>query len=161
MRRGQIALWIGTVGGIGYLPWVPGTWGSLVGLLAGLLMHRWLDPLMAVGLFLVLCPLVASVCTHAERELGRHDAPPIVLDEVVGMAAIILLLPPGALTPIWGVAAFLSFRLFDIVKPPPLRRLARLPAGWGILADDLGASAYSCLLLWGIPMLTQSVVHSP
>lgn len=148
MRGRGLAAWIATVGGVGYLPWAPGTWGSLIGVLLGLLACRWLQPVPATIALLLVCPVVAMVCTQAERALQRHDAPPIVLDEVIGMAAVLLLLPRMALSPVLVIIAFVAFRVFDIVKPPPLRRLARLPGGWGILADDLGASAYSLAILW-------------
>lgn len=147
MRWRGMAVWMATGGGIGYLPWAPGTWGSGVGLLLGLLVVRVVQPPLSVVGLLFLCPLCATVCTRAERALGRHDAPPIVLDEIVGMAAILLALPSVAASPVLLLTGFAVFRAFDIVKPPPLRWLATLPAGWGILADDLGASAYTLLIL--------------
>lgn len=156
-NRWKPAVWMATGGGIGYLPWAPGTWGSGVGLLLGLLAVRVVQPPLSVVGLLLLCPLCAAVCTRAERALGRHDAPPIVLDEIVGMAAILLALPSVAASPVLLLTGFAAFRAFDIVKPPPLRRLATLPAGWGILADDLGASLYTLLLLKVLSVLAYSV----
>jgi phosphatidylglycerophosphatase A len=88
------------------------------------------------------------ICSAAERQIGQHDPPAIILDEVWGMAAIVMVLPWVAVSWMWPLTAFLGFRLFDIVKPPPLKLLARLPAGWGIMADDFGAAAYAIILLW-------------
>ena len=137
-----------TLGGIGWSPWAPGTWGSAVGLLLGLLAVRIISPPLAV-LVLALTFLVGvSCCARAERSLDRHDPPAVVLDEAWGMAAILMTLPWTTRSAPWCLAAFLLFRVFDIVKPPPLKRLANLPGGWGIMADDLGAAAYTVLLLW-------------
>jgi phosphatidylglycerophosphatase A len=66
------------------------------------------------------------------------------VDEVVGMWASLLFLP---LTPVAVAAAFLFFRLFDVVKPWPAGALERLPAGWGIMADDLAAGVYANLVV--------------
>lgn len=80
----------------------------------------------------------------AERALGRHDDPRIVVDEVVGFWFAAALLPRrfGVL-----LAAFVLFRVFDAFKPPPLGRLEALPGGWGIVLDDAGAGAAANLLV--------------
>ena len=147
-RGHDVSSIVATVGGLGYLPWAPGTWGSAVGLILGLLCVRtlsWSAALIALPLSFVVGALV---CTHAERALGQHDPPAVILDEVWGMAAVILIFP--WITFSWAllVVAFLSFRAFDILKPPPLKRLARLRGGWGIMADDAGAAAYTALVLF-------------
>jgi phosphatidylglycerophosphatase A len=90
----------------------------------------------------------ARLCGAAEQELAQHDPPAVVLDEVWGMAAVVIALPQLRVSWWWLVASLLLFRFFDIVKPPPLKRLAQLPGGWGIMADDLGAAAYTALTLW-------------
>ena len=106
-------------------------------------MLLWLSLLV---LTFILCTIS---CSEAERTLGVHDAPAIILDEVWAMTFIVILNPwavwlwPGLL----GIA-FLLFRFFDIVKPPPLKHLARLTGGWGIMADDLGAAVYTVIILW-------------
>ena len=77
--------------------------------------------------------------------MGRKDPGPVVLDEAAGICLTLLFQPfkHGA----WVfVAGFLAFRLFDITKPPPARQLEKLPAGWGILLDDLAAAVYANLL---------------
>lgn len=127
----------------------PGTWGTVVGLGAGWLAVQTVTaPAAAV---IVVGGFVASavICTAAEESLEQHDAPSIILDEAWAMAAIVLAAPwTAAADPGWLIAAFVLFRGFDIVKPPPLKRLARFPRGWGIMADDAGAAVYTLLVLW-------------
>ena len=118
--------------------------GLLVGVLAVRMAGQPVGLLLLVGTF-VGCALI---CTQAERHLAQHDPPSVILDEVWGMAALPVALPSIASSALLLLASFLLFRLFDIVKPPPLKRLARCPAGWGIMADDLGAAAYTILILW-------------
>ena len=76
------------------------------------------------------------VCGRADRALGTHDNPRIVLDEVVGVWIAAAGLPREARP---ALLAFALFRLFDSVKLPPYRWLERLPGGLGVVADDLGA----------------------
>lgn len=139
----KAAVYLATVGGVGRLPVAPGTWGSALGLGLGLL-----APPVAVIFLAVTFVASALICTQAERALGEKDPRPVILDEVWAMAAVIMALPWIAASPWRLLAGFLLFRYFDIVKPPPLRRLERLPGGWGIMADDLGAGAYTVLILW-------------
>ena len=74
------------------------------------------------------------------------------------MAAIIMALPWLSASPWRLMAAFGLFRFFDIAKPPPLRRLERLPSGWGIMLDDLGAAIYTVLTLWVVTKI-MALVH--
>ncbi len=151
----QAASVLATVGGLGRVPWAPGSWGSAVGVLAGLLAVRTVSPILLMPLLAVSFTVCALICSHAERYLERHDPPIVILDEVWGMATIIMVRPSLAVSWTWLLAAFLFFRVFDIVKPPPLRQLAALPAGWGIMADDAGAAAYA----WGLLVLLQWLLH--
>ena len=138
---------LATAGGLGRLPAAPGTWGSLLGLGAGWLTLRVELPAPLWLLLAVKFAACAWIAGVAERALDRHDAPEIVIDEVWGMAAVLVILPASAASAWSLLAAFALFRAFDILKPPPLKMLARLPGGWGIMADDAGASAYTILLL--------------
>jgi phosphatidylglycerophosphatase A len=144
-----LALTIATCG-VGYFPLAPGTWGSLVGVAIFLGVQRF-RPASAAQLFvlaeLVLIALVTVVgiwaASQTERLSGRKDPGKVVIDEVAGQ--LIALLPVPFLNAGWWsiVAAFLFFRLFDIVKPYPARRLERLHAGFGIMCDDLVAGVYA------------------
>jgi phosphatidylglycerophosphatase A len=84
--------------------------------------------------------------TIAARESGRHDPGFVVIDEVAGQWIALLGSPAD-----WkhGLIALVLFRLFDITKPFPARQLERLPAGWGIVFDDVAAGLYA----WGVAAL--------
>jgi len=126
---------LATLWGLGKSPLAPGTLGSLVGglLCLPLLLLPWPAHLAAAA-------MVAGVAVWAAGQtaaaLGRPDPQVVILDETAGMLLAAILLPA---TPYELAAAFLLFRLFDVVKPGPLERLERLPGGWGIVLDDLAA----------------------
>jgi phosphatidylglycerophosphatase A len=128
--------------GVGYVPFAPGTFGSAAGL--GI---WWLLPasgLVQVAAILILFAIGTWSGTVAEHHFGRPDPGQVVLDEVAGMLVTLLFIP---VRPAGAVAAFLLFRLFDIVKPYPANRLERLPGGAGIMADDIMAGIYANLTL--------------
>ena len=94
------------------------------------------------------CVLFSSDAIEAT---GKKDPPEVVVDEVAGQTLTLL---PFSLYDISGneiiivtLAGFILFRLFDIIKPWPCRKLEKLPAGWGILADDLMAGFYAAIVL--------------
>ena len=137
---------LATVGGLGDRFPAPGTTvGSLAAaaLFAALVLLGRLParPVAAAGLA-ALVPLAVWACGAEAARRGIPDPGPVVLDEVAGQwLALSLLAIAGsrALRPHHLVVSFLLFRFFDILKPWPIRRLERLPGGWGIVADDLGA----------------------
>ena len=150
----RLARTIATVGELGWSPRAPGTIGSAVGWLIGVLGLSHAGA--AARLVTVIVGTVAGVIasTRAERELNRHDPSCVIIDEVIGMAAVFALMPAVARS-VWQAGiAFGLFRLFAIVKPPPLKWLSRFPAGWGIVLDDLGATAYTCLILAAVKSLS-------
>jgi phosphatidylglycerophosphatase A len=122
---------VATGGYIGYVPIASGTWGSVLGI--GLFLLLALCSLSVYGIALV-CLLAVGIWTagEAEKLLGRKDASPIVIDEIVGMLVTYCAVP-AAVLPV--AVGFLAFRLFDIYKPVP--QLERLPGGWGVMLDDL------------------------
>ncbi|MGA9117289.1 MAG: phosphatidylglycerophosphatase A [Bacteroidota bacterium] len=155
------AVLLATCGGIGRLGWAPGTAASATGLLllAALRAGAASPPLEAV-LLLVLVFAGRSAAFRAASSLGHRltegaaylkrtlgqaapshpDPSAVVIDEVAGMWAAMLFVPltwPSAL------AAFILFRLLDILKPFPVRQAERLGRGWGIMMDDLAAGAYA------------------
>jgi len=142
----SLALALATGFGSGYSPIVPGTAGSLVGLIL-FLPAQALPPagLLAAMAILVIAGVVAA--GHVARLVGIEDPGIVVVDEVAGMWVSLLFLP---LTPVTAAAAFVIFRIFDVVKPFPARRLEDLPGGYGIMCDDLMAGAYANLVLRGI-----------
>lgn len=146
-----------TLLGLGYLPVVPGTWGSGGAVLvwgcawwavaAAGAPQWWLDVLVAG---LIVLGSIGSVVwgDWAVAFFESKDPKPFVLDEAVGQWVSLLLLPVPSAAAAWAVAAvqFVAFRVFDILKPPPARQLEHLPAGWGILADDLMSAVYANLV---------------
>ena len=146
MRRAIRAL--ATAGGVGYLPVAAGTAGSFVGLLLGLA-TRSLEFRPQLALLFAGFLLSVAVSTAAEQDFGIHDAPMIVIDEVCAMWAVCVVVPAACHQLLPALGAFLLFRVFDISKPFPLKPLSRLPAGWGIVCDDLGAAVYASLILYG------------
>ena len=138
--------------GAGLSPVAPGTAGSLA--TAGVLYAVALTgPSYATWTLVLLAGLlVASALTvllgpWAVAHFGREDPQPVVLDEAAGVCLTAVGLPLVGPHAAWTVvAAFVAFRLFDVTKPPPARQLERLPAGWGILCDDLAAAVYANLL---------------
>lgn len=141
-------LWTSCLG-LGLLPGAPGTWGSLfpaalfmaAGILFGPAAAIWtMAALLGVG-----C-VVSVVCSPSViAQTGRTDPGQIVSDEVAGQALALLLAQWIAPVDFCLMPAFLFafFRFFDIVKPWPCKTLEKLPAGWGILADDLAAGLWA------------------
>jgi len=140
----RLALALATGGGVGYLPGMPGTWGSLlVGLPLWWLLSR-LGP-WGYGLaWLVLLGVGLWAADRAWQLLGEADHPAIVIDEVAGLLAALAWAP--ARWP-WVAGAFIAFRALDILKPFPLKHLERLPGGLGVVLDDVAAGVLARLLL--------------
>lgn len=91
------------------------------------------------------CVIVLGVWSSTQvEEIWGIDNKRVVIDEIAGMLVSVLLLPVTIPT---FVAAFILFRFFDIVKPLYIRRLEKLPKGWGVMADDIAAGLYTNLLL--------------
>lgn len=129
--------------GVGYLPLMPGTFGSLVGIAVFLLLGSFRLQVVAVVLITLFGIWAAS---RTERLLRLKDPGKVVVDEVAGQ--MIALLPLSASPARSGViVSFILFRLFDIFKPYPARRFERLRSGLGIMADDLVAGFYAALVL--------------
>jgi phosphatidylglycerophosphatase A len=140
----RIAFAVATFGFSGYAPVAPGTAGSAAGLLLILpllmLGVPWIGLVVAVALFFV----GVWSATRVEQHLGVEDPGLVVIDEVLGMLVSLLWLPLS-----WPVvvAAFLVFRVFDVIKPWPAGRFERLGGGLGIMADDAMAGVYANLVL--------------
>ncbi len=141
-----VAVAIATAGGAGYFPFAPGTVGSAVGV-ALYLLTRHLDPTWHVGLLVAVCAIGTWASTVAATHFGREDPGHVVIDEVAGQLATLLLLDVGL---VGAFVGFLIFRVLDIIKPWPANRLEALHGGFGIMADDVMAGAYGWVLLWGL-----------
>lgn len=130
--------------GSGLLPKMPGTWGTLAAIPLYLLIANyplWLYSLLT--LLLIIFSIYISGVTA--RDIGVHDHPGIVIDEIVGFLLTMLALPVNWL---WISAGFILFRIFDIWKPWPIRWVDRqVKGGVGIVVDDLLAAVYAWLIL--------------
>ncbi|WP_298134455.1 phosphatidylglycerophosphatase A [Acidiferrobacter sp.] len=145
MTRDRFSLWLATGLGVGWAPRAPGTMGSLAALALWWPAGSWGPGPYALVLAVALIVGV-PVTGRAAELLGRHDPPMVVWDEVAGMGVALCAVPHRIL---WFALAFGLFRLFDIVKPFPIARLEALPAGYGIMLDDVAAGAYAALLIQG------------
>lgn len=141
-----LALVIATCG-VGYLPLMPGTFGSLVGVGIFLLLTR-----VTSGMWLVLISIVVITfagiwaASRTEELSGRKDPGKVVVDEVAGQLISLLPLTIFTLRPLTVMVSFTLFRFFDIVKPYPARRLEALKGGYGIMCDDLVAGVYGAVI---------------
>ncbi|HVY94551.1 MAG TPA: phosphatidylglycerophosphatase A [Bryobacteraceae bacterium] len=147
MKRGP-AFWFATWFGCGLAPKAPGTFGSLGALVVAwpLIFHHGWQPLWFGGLAIaILYPAIQSA-TSVSVATGRKDPQIVVVDEVVGQW--LTLAGATRLTPLSVLFAFILFRLFDIWKPAPVRRLEKLPAGTGIVLDDAMAGIYGAVILY-------------
>ncbi|HTX18140.1 MAG TPA: phosphatidylglycerophosphatase A [Bacteroidota bacterium] len=126
----------------GYAPFASGTFGSMVGVLVYLIpgFEDLYVILPASAIVFILGSLAAGLM---ERGYG-HDPSIVTIDEVLGMWVSLLLLPKTAVVV---AAAFILFRFFDIIKPPPARIFDRMTGGWNIMLDDVVAGIYANLLL--------------
>lgn len=131
---------LATLFGAGRVPFAPGTLGALLGMpLALALRFSGLHPVLEGGLLLLLVAAAVLVTGRARKALSRPDPPEIVLDEFVSIPLTFFLLPAGLAWHWWALGFGLN-RALDILKPPPIRQLQRLPGGWGIVADDVAAA---------------------
>jgi phosphatidylglycerophosphatase A len=134
--------------GIGHLRPGPGTWASAVTvllwwLLASRLPSAWLIPTAMVWTAIATAIGIPAATREARRS-GLHDPSHVVIDEMAGQMLALIAAPIGWKTQL---AGFILFRCFDVLKPPPLRQLERLPEGAGIVIDDLGAGVYAWVAL--------------
>jgi phosphatidylglycerophosphatase A len=137
----HVHFWIATFLGIGKIPFAPGTWASLV---AAPLFYPLIDyPLIHLGTLAVVYFLGVYTTGEYAKNIGEIDPHSAVMDEVLGMGVAMLAIPRQ-----WPfvIMAIILFRLFDIWKPYPIRRIEKLPGGWGIMTDDLVAGLYA--LAW-------------
>ena len=139
--KNAAAKFIATFFYVGLIPIAPGTFGTLAAvpffwLISGLPLYAYLSITIALTLVFVW----ASSIT--ERIYNKRDPGQIVADEVSGYLVTMILVPPTAVNIVLG---FILFRLFDILKPPPVRRFEKLPRGWGVVIDDVAAGVYACI----------------
>ena len=138
---------VATFLGIGHLGAGPGTWASVVTILLWWLVCRILPDhhlLLAIAAAFVIIAIGIPASTRVARESGIKDPGFVVIDEVAGQMLPLIIAP---LRWKYLLLSLILFRCFDILKPPPLRALERLPEGTGIMLDDVGAGVYALIMM--------------
>jgi phosphatidylglycerophosphatase A len=131
--------------GAGLSPWAPGTAGTLVAIPLWWLVGGGYEPLVLLGVLAFLFAVGVWACERTGRDLGVSDHGAMCWDEIVAFLLVLAVVPED---PWWQAAAFLLFRAFDVVKPPPIRQLEmRFKGGFGVMFDDLLAAGYTLLVL--------------
>lgn len=152
--------------GLGFFRPAPGTWGSMPPVALAVILiwigtDYWLYQAILGALFIAASAACVAFGGYGEARFGRKDAAEIVADETAGQCLALMFWPVavhhfgewaargvfGQVRVLWAAAAaFLFFRLADIYKPWPARRLESLPRGWGVLMDDVIAGIYAAVL---------------
>jgi phosphatidylglycerophosphatase A len=146
----RLGVFLATCGYVGYAPVAPGTFGSVVGLgLYGLVRATGSVSVETAAIVLV-CVVGVWSGSIAERHFDGIDPGPVVIDEVLGMLVTLAYVPVGVTG---AVVGFFVFRILDIVKPWPARRLEALHGGFGIMADDGMAAVYGNVVMRGLVAL--------
>jgi phosphatidylglycerophosphatase A len=147
-EAGKLSWLIATFFGCGRIRPGPGTWASAATVLLWWLISQAAGARLQVPLALLLACLATALgipaATRVARESGSTDPSFVVIDEVAGQLIALIAAPVRWKTLL---AGFILFRAFDIVKPPPLRRLEKIPGGAGIMLDDVGAGLYALAIL--------------
>src|SRR5262245_43331729 len=147
-RSDWVAVVIATAGGAGFAPKAPGTAGSIVGVLIYLFIEA-----AQIGAYyphvIIFAFIVGIWASSRVERLWGHDSSRIVIDEVVGQMITFGIAAAGRyqLSAFHIILGFGLFRLFDIVKPFPIRHLERFKGGLGVVADDVGAGLYALVVL--------------
>lgn len=153
----KLALLISSVGGVGYLPIMPGTWGSLVVIVPALLLPVSGTMAVSYGVFAAVC-IFASLWSipKAQQQWGK-DPSAVVIDEAAGMA--LMLADPLVLSsPWWILTAFFVFRVYDVAKPYPIDRINDGVSALSVLADDLLAAVYGLVTVHVFFVATQYIM---
>lgn len=136
----------------GLLPKAPGTWGSVVGTILGVIFLYFLPPSSLVLFTILLTIISVKEINKYEQETGIHDAGKIVIDEIAGM---FLALSISGISIAGVILSFIFFRLFDIWKPSIIGKIDRdVEGGWGVMGDDLiagiagGLMSGLCLVIY-------------
>lgn len=146
----RLAVVIASSFGVGFSPIAPGTAGSVVSVLAWLALHHWCPSALRISIHLIwlgaLCLVGIWACTRCESWFGKVDPQQAVVDEVVGQQIAYV----GLVALDWRalLLGFALFRLFDVWKPYPIRKLQHLKGGVGVMLDDVLAGFYAFVILF-------------
>jgi len=133
--------------GSGLIRPAPGTWGTVSGLMLFAALKFSDISLLWLGVLCIVLAVVGTVAAHISAEkLGTHDHPGIVIDEWLGIWMVLIIIPFNTIH--W-LVAFVLFRLFDILKPPPIGWIdKRVHGGLGIMLDDVIAALFAIASWW-------------
>jgi len=139
---------VATFFGVGRMSPGPGSWGSAATVALWWLLTRWIASdwrIPAIGALAAIATLIGiPAATQISRASGLKDPQFVVIDEVAGQLITLIAVPVSWKSLLLG---FILFRGFDMVKPPPVRQLERLPEGFGIVLDDVAAGIYALVLM--------------
>jgi len=138
----RILLCFATFFYIGHLPIAPGTWASLVTtVLVYFIKPYWQAPVyFQIAAIVLIFLLGIPAASAAEKHFNKKDPRLCVIDEVAGQMVSLLLVPHSIS---FYIAGFFLFRVFDILKPFPVRNAEKIPGGFGIMLDDIAAGLYA------------------
>ena len=165
----RLALAISTCG-VGLLPFAPGTFGALVGLVIfyGLFIACKAAPQYFQATLIVVSLLISALgiwaSNRGEAIFGEKDAQRIVVDEVAGQLISFILIAPLLVAELSNptvmmIVGFLLFRAFDIFKPYPIKELQVLPTGLGVMFDDIVAGIYAAVVLSFLPLVAPQLLY--
>ena len=142
--RLKISEWIATCFKVGYLPFAPGTWGSVFAILLWWVLLKDLNTYIFGAIIIIFLLIGIVVSNIIIDQSGDHDPSYIIIDELVGQWLALFLIPDG----FFNIAiSFILFRFFDIIKPWPIRLIEKLPKGLGVMSDDLTAGLITLILI--------------
>jgi len=132
-------------GGVGLAPFAPGSFGTLLAWPIFWLLGPRLDVLAYFGVLAAFFAIGVWACDVTGRALGSPDHGGMVWDETTAFLLVLFFTPVYGF---WQIGAFLVFRAFDILKPPPIRYYERMfKGGWGVMIDDIVAAFYTLIVL--------------
>lgn len=156
------AYFIATLGGVGRLPWMPGTWATAFTLIVYRLAYPYLSASHYAAIVYLSTVLAISLCHKCAQDIKKNDPPELVIDEWVGVGWTLLPTFSHPPTLLWLLIAFGLFRFFDILKPGPIGDIDRhLHGGIGIILDDVLAGLFSGIILFFIHQCTTIRFFSP
>lgn len=126
---------------IGYMPFMPGTWISLVGIFFYIIFDKNPIYFALLGLFIILGFLL---CGKAEEIFEKKDPKNVVIDDLVGMMLVLSFIPKKFSIILM---SFIIFRIIDAIKPYPINRIEKLKGSLGIMFDDLVAASYTIFVV--------------
>ncbi len=128
--------------GVGYLPFIPGTFGSAAAMVLYFIIRH--NILLYAGVFLAVSVIGFITAGKAAKIFNKKDPGCVVIDEAAGILISFMFIPHDLK---WAVTGFLVFRLMDTLKPYPAARIERLPGSLGIMGDDIIAGIYTNIVL--------------